>query len=77
MGSYFLGVDVGTGSARVGVFTEEGQLISVASKEIKIHSPFPGVYEQSSQDIWQSIVQIVQVSSLKLNYYVLLSKHDF
>ncbi len=59
--NYFLGVDVGTGSARVGVFDQHGKLLHSKSKEIKIHNPFPGYYEQSSKDIWASVVQLVKV----------------
>ncbi len=52
---YYLGVDVGTGSARVGLFDENGLLVSVAKSEIKTQT-YAGLYhEQSSQNIWSSI----------------------
>jgi len=54
---YFLGVDVGTGSARVGVFDEVGQLHGTASRNITRFQPRPDFAEQSSQEIWQAIVE--------------------
>jgi D-ribulokinase len=61
MDCYHLGVDVGTGSARVGVFSHTGQLLESRSKEIKFNNPFPGFYEQSSADIWEAVKEIVKV----------------
>jgi FGGY-family pentulose kinase len=51
----FLGIDVGTQSARVGVCTEEGDLLSVASKPYATSFPKPGWAEQDPSDWWRSI----------------------
>ena len=52
---YFLGIDVGTGSARVGIFDEEGVLIGHAVEAIQTWKPEANFVEQSSENIWQSI----------------------
>lgn len=50
----FLGIDVGTGSARAGVFTSEGRMLAAASQAIQMWKPQPDFVEQSSADIWSS-----------------------
>jgi FGGY-family pentulose kinase len=48
----FLGIDVGTGSARAGLFTAEGRMLASASRAIRMWKPKPDFVEQSSDDIW-------------------------
>ncbi|KAG0553545.1 hypothetical protein M758_12G019800 [Ceratodon purpureus] len=55
----FLGIDVGTGSARAGVFDGEGKLIGTASSSIQIWKEGKFV-EQSSTDIWLAICTAVK-----------------
>ncbi|KAI4380553.1 hypothetical protein MLD38_006730 [Melastoma candidum] len=55
----FLGVDVGTGSARAGLFDEEGKLLGSASSPIQIWKEGDFV-EQSSTDIWHAICAAVK-----------------
>lgn len=51
----YLGIDVGTGSARAGLFSDDGSLIASATHPIQMW-PTPGeIFEQSSEDIWQAI----------------------
>lgn len=52
---YFLGVDVGTSSVRVGLFTSTGKLIDTRKNDITIHNPAKDYYEQSSEEIWNAI----------------------
>ncbi|MGE9293315.1 MAG: FGGY-family carbohydrate kinase [Puniceicoccales bacterium] len=52
---YFIGVDVGTGSARAGLFDRDGQLIASHSCPIQMWRPRPHYAEQSTEDIWQAI----------------------
>ena len=62
--NYFVGVDVGTGSARAGLFTESGALRYHSRKEIKtwVNEGFAdGSYEQSTDDIWQAVCCCVKV----------------
>ena len=53
--SYYLGVDVGTGSARVGLFNTEGCLIAHHTEPIQTWKPSANHVEQSSEDIWDAI----------------------
>ena len=39
---YYLGIDVGTGSARAGLFDENGALLATAKHDIKMHHPHTG-----------------------------------
>lgn len=57
-----IGVDVGTGSARAGVFTLEGELLGHASRKLRIWRPRPGFAQQSSGDIWDAVVQAVRAA---------------
>jgi len=49
----YLGIDVGTGSVRAGLFDARGALLGSASREIKIGKPQHDFVEQSSEDIWR------------------------
>lgn len=51
----FIGVDVGTGSVRAGVFDAAGTLMGHASQPIRIWKDAGGVVEQSSRDIWAAV----------------------
>lgn len=51
---YYLGVDVGTGSARAGVFDARGTLLGAASEPFATFRPEPDFVEQSSDDIWRA-----------------------
>ena len=52
MGELFLGVDVGTGSARAGLFDGTGRLVGVSKQSIRVWHEPGGIVEQSSSDIW-------------------------
>ncbi|GAT32596.1 FGGY-family pentulose kinase [Terrimicrobium sacchariphilum] len=60
--SYFIGIDVGTGSARAGLFTAEGALVAHHSREIRVWRPAPDFVEQSSEDIWSAVVECVRAA---------------
>jgi D-ribulokinase len=57
MSTGFLGVDVGTGSARAGVFDCAGRLLGAARRPIAIWREAGGVVEQSSADIWRAVTE--------------------
>jgi len=61
MDPHFIGVDVGTGSVRAGLFSSFGSLLHVATREIQLHNPEPGYYQQSSEEIWNAVCETVQV----------------
>lgn len=52
--SLFLGVDVGTGSVRAGLFTATGERRGMGVEPIAMHRPRAGFVEQSSRDIWRA-----------------------
>src|SRR6516162_3492285 len=60
MGEAFIGVDVGTASARAGVFDGAGRLIADAKRPIAIWREPGGVVEQSSEDIWRAVTDAVR-----------------
>jgi D-ribulokinase len=55
----FLGVDVGTGSARAGIFTGSGQMLAQAAHPIRLWREGETVVEQSSADIWAAVCRAV------------------
>jgi FGGY-family pentulose kinase len=62
---YVIGVDVGTGSARAGVFDREGTLLASAVEPIEMWRPKPEYAEQSSADIWRAVCEVVRTSRKK------------
>jgi D-ribulokinase len=57
-----IGVDVGTSSARAGVFDESGMLLATARHPITTWHEAGGVVEQSSSDIWTACVASVRAA---------------
>ncbi|KAK8550121.1 hypothetical protein V6N13_118650 [Hibiscus sabdariffa] len=55
----FLGIDVGTGSARAGLFDVHGKLLGSASSPIQIWKEGDCI-EQSSTDIWHAVCSAVK-----------------
>lgn len=56
----YLGIDVGTGSARAGLFDGAGRLLGVAKREIDLYLAAGDVAEQSSENIWAAIAACVR-----------------
>jgi FGGY-family pentulose kinase len=48
----YLGIDVGTGSARAGLFDAAGRMLGMGAHPIALHRPEEDFAEQSSDDIW-------------------------
>jgi D-ribulokinase len=69
MSQAFIGVDVGTLSARAGVFDSAGGLIASARRPIAIWRERGEIVEQSSDDIWRAassaVREAVEASGLK------------
>jgi len=53
-------VDVGTGSARAGIFTAGGELLGRAQHDIAMQKPLPNHAEHDSEDIWAAVCIAVQ-----------------
>ena len=51
---FVIGVDVGTGSTRAGIFDLKGCRVGSGSRPISIWYPQPDYVEQSSRDIWEN-----------------------
>lgn len=60
MNHYYLGVDVGTGSARAGLFDAKGTLLASAKRDITMWREAGSIVEQSSDNIWQAVCESVQ-----------------
>ncbi len=60
MGRSVIGVDVGTRSARAGVFDDEGRLLASAKRPIAIWREAGEIVEQSSADIWRATAGAVR-----------------
>lgn len=50
-----LGIDVGTSSARAGLFDTSGRCISIGIAPFETFHPETDYYEQSSDEIWQAV----------------------
>lgn len=58
--SYYIGVDVGTGSSRACLIDSNGQILSMETHPISKWEPKPDHFNQSSQEIWQSVCECVR-----------------
>src|SRR5262245_56820373 len=58
----YLGIDVGTGSARAGVVTADGRMLAAASEPIQLWRPHPEHVEQSCKDIWRAVCAAVRTA---------------
>jgi len=71
MKKYVLSIDQGTTSSRAILFNKNGQIVSIARRDIKIVYPKPGWVEQSATDIWisvlDSITEVIEKNHVKLN----------
>lgn len=59
---YFIGVDVGTGSARAGVFDSAGICVGTGKRDIALFRDGAHYVEQSSDDIWQAVATAVRTA---------------
>jgi D-ribulokinase len=60
MSEAFVGVDVGTGSVRAGIFDGRGGLLASARRPIEIWHEAGGIVEQSSANIWTAACAAVR-----------------
>jgi len=56
----YLGIDVGTGSARAGLFDATGTMLGMHASPIEVHRPAPDFAEHSSDDIWRACGEAVR-----------------
>lgn len=62
MGDYFIGIDIGTGSARAGVFAADGDMLSAARQDIALFLDTGDIAEQSSEDIWAAAARATRAA---------------
>ncbi|WP_423822548.1 FGGY-family carbohydrate kinase [Salinisphaera sp. SPP-AMP-43] len=60
MAGNYLGIDVGSGSVRAGVFDAMGRCLGQAAADIAQFRPQPDFVEQSSDDIWNQCISAVR-----------------
>ena len=65
MADHFIGIDVGTGSARAGIFDRHGRMLAAAKRDIALYRDGPDLAEQSSADIWQAVCASVREAMSK------------
>jgi FGGY-family pentulose kinase len=53
--SFFIGVDVGTGSVRAGLVSHDGRVLHSCSEIITVDNPQPGLYHQSTRQVWECV----------------------
>jgi D-ribulokinase len=61
-GRAFIGVDVGTASARAGIFDRDGNLLATARHPIQLWHEPGDIVEQSSEDIWQACATAIRAA---------------
>ncbi len=59
---FVIGVDVGTTSARAGLFDSAGRMRARAAHPIQIHQPQADHAEHSSEDIWGAVARAVRAA---------------
>jgi FGGY-family pentulose kinase len=64
---HYIGIDVGTGSARACIINQQGDIVGLASEDIGLWQPEHGFYEQSTNDIWRCICSSVQQAMAQHN----------
>ncbi len=62
MPGHFIGIDVGTGSARAGIFDATGTMLASAKTDIRMWREQGDVVEQSSEDIWRAVCKSVRAA---------------
>ena len=57
---HYIGIDVGTGSARACIINQDGDIVGLSSENIGLWQPQQSYYEQSTTNIWKCICHSVQ-----------------
>src|SRR5438445_10380610 len=61
----FIGIDVGTSSARAAIFDEKGRLLATARHPITVWHEAGSVVEQSSAEIWAACIASVRTAMVE------------
>lgn len=60
MGSYLLGIDLGTSACKAAVFDREGEVIAQATGDYKVYYPHPGWAEQDPDEWWTGVCEALR-----------------
>lgn len=69
MEKFILAIDQGTTSTRAIIFNNNKDIVGIAQKEIKISYPHEGWVLQDAQDIWLSVLAVVNEVLIKNNIH--------
>ncbi|MFD9626200.1 gluconokinase [Peribacillus muralis] len=59
MAGYMMGIDIGTTSTKVVLFSRGGKVIQSCSKGYPLHSPTPSVAEQDPEEIYKAVIMAI------------------
>ena len=57
--SYMMGIDIGTTSTKVVLFTKDGKVVQTCSKGYPLNSPTPSIAEQDPEEIYKAVLLTV------------------
>jgi xylulokinase len=55
-----IGIDMGSSSVKAAAYSEEGQLLAVASHDLTGLHPEPGLWEQDPEEVWQATSSVIR-----------------
>lgn len=61
---YMIAVDVGTTSARAALVRPSGEIVAHSERAIRTYKENGIYFEQSSEEIWQSVCECIRVSNI-------------
>ncbi len=71
-----IGVDVGSGSVRAGVFNLRGELLAHATREITLFRSAGNKVEQSSREIWQAVCYCIKTAVAQRRRFAVVDRRD-
>ena len=60
MGSYLLGIDIGTSACKIAVFNEDGAVLASGSENYPVYYPKPGWAEQDPDEWWAAVCKAIR-----------------
>lgn len=55
MGTYLLGIDIGTSACKVAIFEKNGKVLAQSNQSYQLYYPHPGWVEQDADEWWSAI----------------------
>ncbi len=55
MGTYLLGIDIGTSACKVAIFQKDGTVVAQSNQPYQLYYPHPGWVEQDADEWWNAI----------------------